>query len=156
MINRREMMSGTAAAAFAALIAGGASPLSRAEALPAARQGHDRVGGNFPIESLMREPLSPSLSHPILDVITLEVPPGASSSPHQHTGQVFAYILEGEIENQVEPGPPKRYGPGSYFYEPPMHEHKMMKNLSETKPAKLLIFQVEQKGKPFTIPWNGA
>lgn len=150
MITRREMMNGAMGAAFAAMIAGGASPLSEAKTLAARQRGHGQSNGPA-IQSLMREPLAQT-PNPIVDVITLEMAPGESSSPHQHTGPVFAYILEGEIENQVMPGGPKRYGPGDYFYEPAMHEHKMMKNLSQTKPAKLLIFQVEQKGKPFTIP----
>lgn len=64
---------------------------------------------------------------------------------------MFAYLLEGEIENQVDPNPPQRYKPGDFFYEPPMHVHRMMKNLSSTKLAKLLIVQVEEKGVPFTI-----
>lgn len=152
MMNRREMMGSAAAAALAAL-AVSSSTLLDAQNLPASPHGHT---GAPAIKSLMREPLVP-MPNQIVDVITLEVAPGAVSAPHEHTGQVFAYILEGEIENQVEPGAPKRYGPGDYFYEPPMHEHKMLKNLSQTKPAKLLIFQVEQKGKPFTIMMkNGA
>lgn len=149
MMNRREMMSSTMAAAFAAMAVSGGVVLE-AQTRPAPRHGTP------PIQSLIKEPLAP-MPNPIVNVITLELAPGASSSPHEHTGPVFAYILEGEIENQIEPGTPKRYGPGDCFYEPPMHEHKMMKNLSQTKPAKLLIFQVEQKGKPFTIMMkNGA
>lgn len=153
MITRREVMSGAVGAAFAALVATGAGPLLAAEPLPAPQAGSNSDPGGPGIRSLMREPLAHT-AHPVVDVITLEMGPGEASSPHQHTGPVFAYILEGEIENQVEPGSPKKYGPGDYFYEPPMHEHKMMKNLSSTKPAKLLIFQVEQKGVPFTIPWK--
>ncbi|MDE3180951.1 MAG: cupin domain-containing protein [Acidobacteriota bacterium] len=91
------------------------------------------------------------MANPEVAVITLTMAPGASSPPHEHTGPVFAYLLEGEIENQVDPNPPRKYTPGEFFYEPPMHVHRMMKNLSATKPAKLLIFQVEEKGKPFTI-----
>lgn len=153
MITRREMMNSAMGAAFAALVASGTSPLLEAKTLAGRQQEHERAGGPA-IESLMKEPLART-ANPIVDVITLEMAPGEASSPHQHTGPVFAYILEGEIENQVAPEAPKKYGPGDYFYEPPMHEHKMMRNLSQTKPAKLLIFQVEQKGKPFTIPWKG-
>lgn len=152
-MNRREMMGGAMAAALAALATGDASTRLEAQTLPGPQQGH---GSASNITSLIKEPLAP-MPNPIVEVITLEVAPGSTSPPHEHTGPVFAYILEGNIENQVAPEPPKRYGPGDYFYEPPMHEHKMMKNLSKTKPAKLLIFQVGQKGKPFTIMMkNGA
>ena len=84
-------------------------------------------------------------------MITLTVAPGVSSPPHKHTGPVFAYLLEGEIENQVDPNPPQRYKAGEFFYEPPMHVHRSLRNLSATKPAKLLIFEVGEKRKPFTI-----
>lgn len=150
MITRREMMNGTIGAAFAALIAGGASPLLGAETQQNPSGTHGLPGGPA-IRSLMKEPLAHT-PNPIVNVITLEMAPGEVSPPHKHTGPVFAYILEGEIENQVLPGNPEKYGVGDYFYEPPMHEHKMMKNLSSTRPAKLVIFQVEQKDKPFTIP----
>ncbi len=66
-------------------------------------------------------------------------------------GPVFAYLLEGEIENQVDPNPPRRYKAGEFFYEPPMHVHRSLRNLSDTQAAKLLIFEVGEKGKPFTI-----
>lgn len=154
-MNRREMMGGAMAAAFAALAAGDTSTRLAAQTLPGPQRGHGQAS-TPKITSLIKEPLAP-MANPIVEVITLEVAPGSTSAPHEHTGPVFAYILEGEIENQVVPEAPKRYGPGDYFYEPQMHEHKMMRNLSKTKPAKLLIFQVEQKDKPFTIPMkNGA
>lgn len=98
----------------------------------------------------MQEPLA-EIPNPQATVITLTVEPGATSSPHRHTGPVFAYLLEGEIENQVEPNPPERYEPGDFFYEPPMHVHRSLRNLSSTKTAKLLIFEVREKGKQFTI-----
>lgn len=98
----------------------------------------------------MQEPLAETPNAQVT-VITLTVAPGANSSPHRHTGPVFAYILEGEIENQVDPNPPQRYKPGDFFYEPQMHVHRSLRNLSSTQPAKLLIFEVGEKGKEFTI-----
>jgi quercetin dioxygenase-like cupin family protein len=148
MMNRREMNS-TLAAAVAALFAAGIG--TQAEQAPSEREsGHGRMHGPSPVKTLMQEPLG-EIPNPEVSVITLTVGPGTVSPPHEHIGPVFAYILEGEIENQVEPNPPKRYGPGDYFYEPRMHVHKMLKNLSKTKPAKLLIFQVGEKGKQFTV-----
>jgi quercetin dioxygenase-like cupin family protein len=58
-----------------------------------------------------------------------------------HAGPVVAYIVEGEIENEVEPDPPAVYKAGGFFYEPAMHVHKVIRNLSTTAPAKLIIFQ---------------
>lgn len=151
MITRREVNYGVLAA-FAALVTGGSAPLLRAETLPALGVG----GGQSPnadsggIESLIKKPLA-KLKNPVVDVITLVMPPGSSAAPHRHTGQVFAYILEGELQNQVEPGPLRTYGPGDYFYEAPLQVHRVMRNMSNTKVVKLLITQIEERGVPFTI-----
>jgi quercetin dioxygenase-like cupin family protein len=102
------------------------------------------------VKALMQEPLG-DISNPEATVITLTVAPGAVSPPHKHIGPVFAYVLEGKIENQVEPEAPKTYNVGDFFYEPAMHVHRTLRNLSQTEPAKLLIFQVGEKGKAFTI-----
>lgn len=135
---------------LAALVAGGSASILKADA-PSNRpgaQGHERSADA--IQTLIQEPLA-KMAKPVVAMITLTMPPGAASSPHQHTGPVFAYLLEGEIENQVEPNPPQRYKPGDFFYEPPLHVHRMMRNLSSTNIAKLLIVQVEEQGVPFTI-----
>lgn len=110
-------------------------------------------GSPITVETLMEEPLAP-MPDAEVSVITLTVPPGASSLSHRHIGPVFAYILEGSIENQVDPNPPRTYHPGQFFYEPRMHVHRMLRNVSKSRPAKLLIFQVGEKGKKFTIGAN--
>jgi len=150
-ITRREMVSGTMTAGFPALVAVVASTRFQANAQPD-RHAHSGSPG---IQSLMKEPLAHT-PDPIVNVIMLGMAPGETSMPHEHIGPVFAYVLEGEIENQVAPDAPKRYASGDYFYEPPMHEHKMMRNLSMTQPAKLLIFHFEQRGKPFTIAMKNS
>jgi quercetin dioxygenase-like cupin family protein len=95
---------------------------------------------------LMRQPL-PETGDPKVSVISLPIPGGLTAGPHTHAGQVFAYILQGDIENQVEPDPPKIYHAGDFFYEPAMHVHRLLRNLSNTEPAKLLVFQVGDTGK---------
>jgi len=148
MMTRREMNSALAAA-VAAFFAGGISP--RAEKVASPQGGvRGRMHGQSSAKTLMSEPLA-EIPDAEASLVMLTVAPGAVSPPHEHTGPVFAYILEGEIENQVEPNPPKTYTAGDYFYEPAMHVHKMLRNLSKVKPARLLIFQVGQKGKQFTI-----
>lgn len=148
-MTRREMNL-----AFPLMLAAfsGSTSLLKAEA-PSGRPDSQDQSRNMPshaIQTLIQEPLA-KMAKPVVAMITLTLPPGAASSPHKHTGPVFAYLLEGEIENQVEPDPPRRYKAGEFFYEPPMHVHRMMRNLSATKAAKLLIVQVEEQGVPFTI-----
>lgn len=105
-----------------------------------------QTGTKSPVwETLMRAPI-PEDSLPNIGVVSIPVGP-ASPIPrepgpgHTHPGPVFAYILQGEIENQVEPDPPQFYKAGGFFYEAPLHVHRFLRNLSTTEPAKLIIFQ---------------
>jgi quercetin dioxygenase-like cupin family protein len=151
MITRREM-NGSLTAALAALFSGGTGALLQAQAT-LAQEGapsHMTNMSSVAVKTLMQEPLA-DIPNAEVTVITLTVAPGAVSPPHEHTGPVFAYLLEGEIENQVDPNPPQKYTPGEYFYEPPLHVHRSLRNLSGTEPAKLLIFQIGEKGKQFTV-----
>ncbi len=150
MINRRQM-NGALTVALATFFSGNMSTLLQAQEQPSQNgQGHMRNMSSVAVKTLMQEPLT-EMPNPEVTVITLTVAPGATSPPHQHTGPVFAYLLEGEIENQVDPNPPQKYKAGEFFYEPPMHVHRSLRNLSNAQAAKLLIFQVGEKGKPFTI-----
>jgi quercetin dioxygenase-like cupin family protein len=151
MITRREVNRGLGAG-LTAFIAGGANALLHAETVAAEQnaRGHMSNMASAGIKTLMQEPLG-EIADPQVTVITLTVASDSVSAPHQHIGPVFAYILEGQIENQVDPDQPKTYGPGDYFYEPAMHVHRVLRNLSKTETAKLLIFEVGEKGKPFTI-----
>jgi quercetin dioxygenase-like cupin family protein len=102
------------------------------------------------VDDLMREPLAEMQGQEVT-MLTLTLAPGATSHPHRHIGPVFAYILEGSIENQVDPEPAKTYNRGDFFYEPPMHVHRQLRNLSATEPAKILVVQVGERGKEFTL-----
>ena len=151
MVTRREMNSSLAAILGGFFVESAGTPLSTAAQQSRQNTQADmRKMRSIGIHTLMQEPLG-EMPNPEVTVLTLTVAPGGSSQPHKHTGPVFAYLLEGEIENQVDPNPPRRYRPGEYFYEPPMHVHRSLRNLSNTKSAKLLIFQVGEKGKQFTI-----
>jgi quercetin dioxygenase-like cupin family protein len=151
MISRREMnnaLTGMLAAVFSRSPGGllwGEVPLAQQNS-----RDHMRNMPSGGVQTLMQEPLA-EMPNSEVRVITLTVPPGAPSPPHRHIGPVFAYLLEGEIENQVDPNPPRKYKAGEFFYEPPMHVHRMLRNLSDTTAAKLLIFEVGEKGKRFTI-----
>ncbi len=148
MITRRELNT---ALALATLLSAPRASL-RAQALPGGSDGapHGPTRPPMGVQTLMQEPLG-DIADPEVTVITLTVAPGTVSPPHRHTGPVFAYILEGRIENQVDPEAPRTYKAGDFFYEPAMHVHRVLRNLSKSRPAKLLIFEVGEKGKAFTI-----
>jgi quercetin dioxygenase-like cupin family protein len=76
--------------------------------------------------------------------------PGGASAPHRHDANVLVYVLEGEVEMQVEGQAPVRLGPGQTFYEGPDDVHLKSANLSAVGPAKFLAFTVKDKGKPNT------
>ena len=141
MMNRREMGKALALVA-GSMIAGSA----KAEWPKIGSQ----AGEPIRVDRLMSEPLA-AMQDPEVRMLTLTVAPGATSQAHRHTGPVFAYILEGSIENQVDPEAAKSYKPGDFFYEPPMHVHRQLKNLSATEEAMILIVEVGEKGKEFTI-----
>jgi len=85
-------------------------------------------------------------------MLTVEYPPGASSSKHRHNAHTFVYVLEGSIVMQVEGGKEVTLGPGQTFYESPDDVHTVSKNASDTKPAKFLVFFVKDKGAPASVP----
>ncbi len=85
-------------------------------------------------------------------MVTVEYPPGGSSSEHRHNAFTFVYVLEGSVVMQVKGGKEVTLGPGQTFYESPEDVHTISKNASSTKPAKFLVFFVKEKGAPATVP----
>jgi len=85
-------------------------------------------------------------------MITVEYPPGWSSSPHRHDAQTFVYVLEGSVVMAVQGGKEVTLGPGETFYESPDDVHSVSRNASATKPAKFLVFMVKDKDKPTSTP----
>ena len=87
-------------------------------------------------------------------MLTVEYAPGAASASHRHNAHTFVYVLEGSVVMQVKGGEEVTLGPGQTFYESPEDIHAVSKNASSTKPAKLLVFFVKDKGAPPTLPAN--
>jgi len=85
-------------------------------------------------------------------MLTVEYPPGGSSSKHRHNAHTFVYVLEGSIVMQVEGGKEVTLGPGQTFYESPDDVHTVSKNASDSQPAKFLVFFVKEKDAPASVP----
>ena len=85
-------------------------------------------------------------------MLTVEYPPGGSSSAHRHNADVFVYVLEGSVVMQVEGAAPVTLRPGQTFYEGPDDVHLVGRNASGTEPAKFLAFFVKDKGAPVAVP----
>lgn len=78
--------------------------------------------------------------------------PGGTSTAHRHPGITLVYVLEGEIESQVESGAVQTYGPGRMFIETPNQLHRVSRNASKTKPARFLAILLTEKGVPLVTP----
>lgn len=151
MMTRREM--NTALGATVATLISGTIAALRGEAAAPRQDSQEHPPANPPrgATSLIHESIG-DLGDAEATMLILTLQPKLVSTPHKHSGPVFAYVLEGRVENQVEPEEPKTYSPGDYWYEPAMHVHRTMRNLSDTEQAKVLVFVVTPKGKPAGLP----
>ncbi len=105
------------------------------------------------VASLMTKDL-PEFPGKEMIMITVTYAPGQESAAHRHNGHVFVYVLEGSVVMQVAGGQPKTLGPGETFYENPKDIHVVSKNASATKPAKILVTMLKDKGKAVSEPVN--
>jgi quercetin dioxygenase-like cupin family protein len=85
-------------------------------------------------------------------MITVEYPPGWSDPVHRHNAYGLIYVLEGTVIMQVKGGKEVTLTPGQTFYEGPDDVHVVGRNASSTKPAKLLVVLVKDKGAPILVP----
>ena len=89
-------------------------------------------------------------------MITVVYPPGSSDAIHRHNAHAFVYVLEGSIVMQVKGGKELTLTPGQTFYEGPNDIHVVGRNASTTKPAKFVVFLVNNKDAPVLIPVTGS
>lgn len=78
--------------------------------------------------------------------VLVEYEPGGSSPAHTHAKSAFIYatVLEGAINTQVNHGPVKTYRAGENFSESPGDHHTFEENASKTEPARMLaVFVVD-------------
>ncbi len=87
-----------------------------------------------------------------VSMITVEYPPGWSDPVHRHNAQAFVYVLEGSIVMQVKGGKEVTLTPGQTFYEGPDDVHVVGRNASTTRPAKMVVILVKDKGAPMLVP----
>ncbi|MCQ6257760.1 cupin domain-containing protein [Pseudomonas sp. Q11] len=97
----------------------------------------------------------PNLPGKSLIAVEVEYPPGAGSLPHRHAKSAFiyAYVVSGSVESKVNGGDAHIYRAGESWSEPPGATHSISRNVSKTKPAKLLaVFVVDSNDKELTTP----
>jgi quercetin dioxygenase-like cupin family protein len=97
----------------------------------------------------------PNIPGKSLVAFVVDYAPGGASPSHTHAKSafIFAYVVPGEIESQVNDGPKRVYRAGESFFETPGSSHPVSRNASKTEPAKLLaIFVVDSDDKELTTP----
>lgn len=87
-----------------------------------------------------------------ITMITVEYPPGWADPVHVHNAYGLIYVLEGTVIMQVKGGKEVTLTPGQTFYEAPDDVHVVGRNASASKPAKLLVTFVKDKGAPILVP----
>jgi len=140
--NRRSVPVNLAMAASAAFW----SLTPTAHAANAAAPPPDAV-----VHRLMTRDLIGAAGKEIL-LLTVEYVAAGASLPHRHDAQVFVYVLDGAVRMQIEGGAPVTLGPGDTLYEGPNDVHTVSANASRTKPARILVFIVKDKGAPVSSP----
>ena len=108
------------------------------------------------------ETVKPNFQRPIPNIpgkslvaVEVDYPPGAASQPHAHAKSAFiyAYVVSGAIESQVNDGATRVYRAGESFFEDPGSTHPVSRNASKTSPAKLLaVFVVDSDDSKLTTP----
>jgi quercetin dioxygenase-like cupin family protein len=108
------------------------------------------------------EKVTPHFEHAIPNVpgkslvaLVVDYAPGGASPSHTHAKSafIFAYVLSGEIESQVNDGPKRVYRAGESWHETPGARHTVSRNASGTELAKLLaVFVVDSDEKALTTP----
>jgi len=83
-------------------------------------------------------------------IMRIDFPAGWTGGKHYHTGDVFLYVLEGELVLEFEGQEPETLGPGKAYHE---SVNKVMTalNPSTTQGAKVIVFQVGAKDEPLMI-----
>lgn len=88
----------------------------------------------------------------VVQMLTVEYPPGSHDPVHRHNAYAFVYVLEGSIVMAVNGAKPVTLTAGQTFYEGPHDIHTIGRNASATKPAKFVVFLLKDKDAPVLIP----
>ena len=100
------------------------------------------------VTSLVKMPLAGVEGKDVI-IKHFELPANFVGGKHWHPGPVFVYVLEGELTVELDQGV-KTIKAGEVYSETPKMTMRG-KNLSTTKPLKIVVFQVGDAGKPMMI-----
>ncbi|MCH8809247.1 MAG: cupin domain-containing protein [Proteobacteria bacterium] len=101
------------------------------------------------VTKLLNAPLS-GIAGKEANVVLFDVAPGWTIANHFHPGHIFLYMLQGSIKIETEGEPTKVLSPGDVVHELP-DRNMVANNISSTKGARFLVFQVGDIGKPLLV-----
>ena len=104
---------------------------------------------------LLRRTLPPGDFRDVQSAI-IDLAPGASAPRHRHDVAVFAYVLEGTVENQFDGAAVLTHRTGDSWWEQPGTVHDVARNASRSARARLLIVYVGEPGTPTTVSLSAA
>lgn len=133
-------------AACAAMFAGAPAPSSAHSAERAATRPQSESSGTA---TPIFERELPNVPGKSLVAVEVVYPPGAATPSHRHpkSAFIYAYVVSGEVVSAVDDERPRVYRAGEGWYEAPGAHHRVSRNASKTKPAKLLAVFVQDSGK---------
>ena len=99
------------------------------------------------VERLAKNNLA-QLEGKTLTILRVEYPPGGSSGPHAHDGDVYVYVLEGALIMQIDGSESVRLVPGDLFIERPGDVHRQSANASNKHRARFLAILVQDTDAP--------
>jgi quercetin dioxygenase-like cupin family protein len=103
------------------------------------------------VQTLMHKDLEGDPTREVI-MLTVEFPPGVQSPAHRHDAQVFVYVLQGELRNQINDAPVATLPAGSSFYEGINDVHRVSANPSTDQAAKILVVMIKKKDQPASRP----
>jgi len=83
-------------------------------------------------------------------MVRVEIPPGAAEGYHTHPADVYAFLLEGEVVQELAGKTTVTLKAGDVFHVPANTVHQATNKGSV--PAKIAVVFVAEKGKPLTTP----
>jgi quercetin dioxygenase-like cupin family protein len=121
----------------------------------AAGVGDARAAGQSAKVTLVYEHALPNVPGKSIKGVLVEYGPGGFSEGHTHPSSAFIYatVLEGAVQSQVNDEPVKTYRAGESFSENPGDHHAVSRNASSTEPARLLaVFVVDSGATELVFP----
>lgn len=102
-----------------------------------------------PLKVIFKKSITtPQIQNQEVRMVVVTLAPGEVSGAHRHPIPTVAYVLEGDISSTFE-GKTEIKHKGEAFWEDPNGLHAETVNLSKTKEAKLLVYFIGPKEKPF-------